>query len=250
MIALFILICLILITVVVVQIGKVTELASSIRGEEDAQFESNKWNGLLSVIFLIVFLIGCIVSAGYYQNWMLGYGPHEAASKHGSSIDFLFNITLFFTGIVFVLTHIALFWFAYKYRGRRGHKAEYISHNDRLELLWTAVPAVVMTLLVIGGLDAWNDVMADVAEGEDHIEIEATGVQFNWLLRYPGPDGQLGSRDYKKITGINPMGQDWLDPKNHDDFHPSEIVLPVNKRFVCVSLAVMCCTIFISLISE
>lgn len=230
MTALIILICLVLITIVIVQVGRVTELASSIRGEEDVQLERNKWNGFMSVAFLIVFLVGCIVSALYYQNWMLGFGPHSAASLHGASLDFLFKLTLFFTGIVFVLTHIALFWFAYLYQGRRGRKSEYISHNDRLEVVWTIVPAVVMALLVIGGLDAWNEVMADVAPDEDHIEIEATGVQFNWLLRYPGEDGKLGSRNYKLISAMNPMGQDWTDANNHDDFHPSEIVLPVNKK--------------------
>jgi len=230
MTALIILICLVLITVVIVQVGRVTELASSIRGEEDVQLERNKWNGLMSLIFLAVFLAGCVISAMYYKNWMLGFGPHGAASVHGASLDFLFKLTLFFTGIVFVLTHIALFWFAYVYQGRRGRKAEYISHNDRLEVVWTIVPAVVMALLVIGGLDAWNEVMADVAPDEDHIEIEATGVQFNWLLRYPGEDGKLGSRNYKLISAMNPMGQDWTDANNHDDFHPSEIVLPVNKK--------------------
>ncbi|MCO6484608.1 MAG: OmpA family protein [Saprospiraceae bacterium] len=230
MTALLIFICLILITIVIVQIGKVTELASSIRGEEDAQMETNKWNGMLSVIFMVVFLGGCIWSSLYYKNWMLGFGPHQAASEHGGSIDFLFNITLFFTGIVFVITHIALFWFAWKYRGRRGRKADFIAHNDKLELVWTIIPAVVMALLVIGGLDAWNEIMADVGEDEEHIEIEATGVQFNWLLRYPGEDGRLGARNYKLITGLNPIGQDWTDVKNHDDFQPSELVLPVGKK--------------------
>ncbi len=227
---LLILICLVLITIVVIQIGKVTELASSIRGEEDTQVETNRWSGIMSLIFVAVFLIGCVYSAAYYKNYMLGYGPHESASAHGSSIDFLFDVTLFFTGIVFVITHIALFWFAYKYQGKKDRKAEFISHNNKLEVIWTLVPAIVMTLLVISGLDAWNEIMPDVGEDEDYIEIEATGVQFNWLLRYPGPDNLLGTRDFKKITGVNPLGQDWLDPKNHDDLQPNEIVLPVGKK--------------------
>lgn len=230
MTALLILICLILITIVVIQIGKVTELASSIRGEEDAQYGVNKWNGLMSVVFLVVFLAGCILSAYYYKNWMLGFGPHASASAHGSSIDFLFNLTLFFTAIVFVVTHIALFWFAHKYRGQKGRTADFISHNDKLEIVWTVIPAVVMALLVVGGLDAWNEIMADVADDEEHLEIEATGVQFNWLIRYPGADGELGARNYKLITGVNPIGQDWTDARNHDDFQPSEIVLPVGKK--------------------
>ncbi|MCF8237671.1 MAG: OmpA family protein [Saprospiraceae bacterium] len=227
---LLILICLVLITIVVIQIGKVTELASSIRGEEDTQVEINRWSGILSLVFVVVFLIGCVYSAAYYKNYMLGYGPHDAASAHGSSIDFLFDVTLFFTGIVFVITHIALFWFAYKYQGKKDRQAEFISHNNKLEVIWTLVPAIVMTLLVISGLDAWNEIMPDVGDDEDYIEIEATGVQYNWLLRYPGPDNLLGTRNFKLITGVNPLGQDWTDPKNQDDLQPSEIVLPVNKK--------------------
>ena len=76
---------------------------------------------------------------------MLGYGPHTAASAHGNTLDRLFDVTLFFTGIVFVLTHIALFYFAYKYRGRRGAVASYYPHNNFIEYIWTGIPAIVMT---------------------------------------------------------------------------------------------------------
>ena len=223
-------ICIVLLAVVLVQIGKVTELAGKIKGEEETQYQTNNWNSNLSLIFLVVFLVGIVVSVVYYKNDMLGYGPHIAASAHGKSLDFLFNVTLFFTGIVFVLTHIALFWFSYKYKGRRNQKASFISHDNKLEIIWTAIPAVVMTFLVVGGLDAWNDVMADISDKDEYLEIEATGVQFNWLLRYPGLDGKLGTRDYKKISSSNPLGQDWTDAKNLDDTHPSEIVLPVGKK--------------------
>lgn len=228
---LIIIACLALIVIVIIQIGKVTELASKIRGEEAVQFESNKRSANFMLLFLIGFLILTIWSAWHYKNYMLGYGPHESASQHGSALDSAFNITLFFTGIVFVLTHIALFWFSYKYRGRKDVIAEFMPHDNKLEVIWTAVPAVVMCFLVIRGLVAWNEVMADVAEGEEHIEIEATGQQFLWHLRYPGADGKLGTRNFKLIKpGENPLGQDWRDDKNLDDFMPSDIVLPVGKK--------------------
>ena len=227
---LLIILCLAFIVIVVVQIGKVTELAAKIRGEEEAQYQSNKTQGTFFLLFLVGFLVFCIWSAIYYKNWMLGYGPHEAASKHGPELDSMFNITLFFTGIVFVLTHIALFYFAFKYRGRKGVISTFIPHDNKLEIIWTAVPAVVMCFLVIRGLVAWNEVMADVKPDEEHIEIEATGSQFLWYLRYPGADGKLGARNYKLITGKNPLGQDWMDDKNLDDIQPNDIVLPVNKK--------------------
>lgn len=226
--------CIVLITLVIVQIGKVTELAKSIRGEEDAQEESNNWAAMIGMAFLFLFLFGCVASAVYYKDTMLGYGPHVPASEHGPVLDYLFNLTLFFTGIVFVITHIFLFWFAYKYRGRRGRKALFFVHDNRLEIIWTAIPAIVMTFLVVGGLDAWNEVMADVDPEEDYIEIEATGYQFAWTMRYPGPDGALGTKYFKNITPNNALGMDFTDEKCLDDIvssAPGEIIkLPLGKK--------------------
>jgi cytochrome c oxidase subunit 2 len=133
--------------VVLVQIGKVYELTNVIKGEQQVLRDNSKWNGWLSLVFLVVFLIGVIYSAWDYKNVMLGYGPHESASEHGLLLDDIFFITLVITGIVFVLTHIALFYFVYKYRYQEGRKAKFIPHDNRLEIWWTAIPAVVMTIL-------------------------------------------------------------------------------------------------------
>jgi len=225
-----VLICIILLSIVLVQLGKVTELAGKIKGEEEVQLHTNHWNGLLSMVFLILFLFGTVYSAWFFKDSMLGYGPHISASIHGKRLDYLFNVTLFFTGIVFVITHIALFYFAYKYKASRGTKASFISHDNKLEMIWTAIPAVVMTFLVVGGLDAWNDVMADIGSKDEYLEIEATGMQFAWILRHPGPDGKLGARDFKQIDASNPLGQVWTDEKNVDDIQPDEIVIPVGKK--------------------
>ena len=172
-----------LLIVVAVQIGKISELSAKIRGEEAAELESNHFNARLGMFFLVGFLVFCFASAWYYKNYMLGYGPLTHASEHGPKIQRLFDVTLFFTGIVFVITHIALFWFGYKYRGEKGKKVLFIPHDNRLEVIWTVIPAVVMCGLVIGGLSVWNEVMSDVKEGEDVLEIEATAYQFAWDMR-------------------------------------------------------------------
>jgi cytochrome c oxidase subunit 2 len=230
MTALLILLSVVLITIIAIQIGKVSELATKIRGEEEMQDIINRRQAGYMVLFLIAFLVGVVLSGAYYKNWMLGFGPHASASEHGGTLDTLFKVTLFFTGIVFIATQIMLFYFAFKYRARRGAKAAFISHNDRLEVIWTIVPAIVMTFLVVSGLDAWNTVMADLTDEEDYMEIEATGFQFGWNIRYPGADGLLGEKNFKLISGTNPLGQNWKDEKNLDDFHPGEIVLPKGKK--------------------
>ena len=232
MTALIILLILVLLTVIIIQVSKVSELSARIRGEEESFYQGNNRTGLWMFIFMIVFLIACVVSAYYYKNVMLGYGPLKSASAHGDSLDSLFNVTLFFTGIVFVVTQYLLFWFSYKYRAKKGAKAEFFPHNTNLEIVWTVIPAIVMTFLVVKGLVVWNDVMPDVdPNADDYIEIEATGFQFGWDLRYPGADGKLGTRDFTKIDlASNPLGQVWSDVKNQDDFMPSEIVLPKGQK--------------------
>lgn len=221
-----------LLGVIVVQIGKVTELAAKIRGEEEAARQETNRTAVWLVIFMIVFLIACVWSGIYYKNSMLGYGPLQAASEHGSEVDYMFNITLFFTGIVFVLTHIALFWYAFKYRQQEGRVAKFFPHNNTLELVWTLVPLIVMTFLVVQGLVIWNKVMPDVDPDDEYVEIEATGYQFAWDVRYPGPDNMLGTKDYKLIDlATNSLGIDFTDDKSIDDIVLSgadNIVLPVD----------------------
>jgi cytochrome c oxidase subunit 2 len=99
--------------------------------------------------------------------------------------------------------------------GSENRKAKFIPHDNRLEVWWTAIPAVVMTFLVVRGLDAWNTVMADVNPDEDYIEIEATGQQFNWIIRYPGPDGKLGTRNYKLTTATTRLGHGLHGSEKH-----------------------------------
>ncbi|CAA6798587.1 MAG: Cytochrome c oxidase polypeptide II (EC [uncultured Aureispira sp.] len=232
--------CVILLAVFIVQIGKARELASIVRNDPAEQDEINKFQAGLGIIFMVSFLIVCVVSFIYYIPTTLGWGPNIAASLHGPEVDYLFNLTLFFTSIVFVLTHIALFGFVWKYKGKQGKLGLYWAHNETLEMVWMIIPSVVMTFLVVGGLQAWNNIMLDLpedavsvtlpeADGE-YLEIEATGSQFLWFLRYPGRDGKIGTKYFTQIKkGVNPLGQTWTDEKNMDDFMTTEIVLPVGK---------------------
>jgi len=220
----------VLLLIVILQVSKLSDLHARIHGEEAVEDRLNRNQGRAMLLFMIGLLLLCVVSAWWWRNYMMGYGPHQAASAHGDTLDRLFNTTLLPTGIVFVITHIALFYFAWKYKKVKGTKGKHWAHNNTLEIVWSAIPAVVMTYLVIKGLLAWNAVMADVSPDEKFVEIEATGYQFAWHLRYPGADGLLGTRDFHKISAENPLGQDWTDPKNYDDFHPDEMWLPVGQK--------------------
>lgn len=221
-----------LLAIVAVQVGKVSDLAAKIRGEEVVEKQSTHRTAVWLVLFMIAFLIFCIFSAVYYKDVMLGYGPLTSASAHGFVVDSMFNITLFFTGIVFVITQILLFWYPYKYRKQDGKRARFISHNNMLELVWTVIPSIVLVFLVVKGLMAWNDIMLDLGPDDEYLEIEATGYQFAWDLRHPGPDGKLGKKDFRLIDpATNSLGIDWEDDNSIDDviYSGADIIkLPVD----------------------
>ncbi len=195
----WVLICLFaLIGLILFLIVKIIEQVSTIRGKDVIDW--NSVNAKICLAFITIGFIACAWEFAVHGKWVLP----EAATEHGRKLDQMFNITLFFTGIVFVITEFLLFWFAYKYRGREGNKALYYSHNHKLEAVWTIIPAIVLTVLVIGGLKTWNSITNNPERDKNNIEVFA--YQFGWTARYPGEDGKLGKSNWNLISNDNLLG--------------------------------------------
>jgi cytochrome c oxidase subunit 2 len=64
------------------------------------------------------------------------------------------------------------------------------------------------------------------------VQVEVTGVQFQWYFRYPGVDGTYGATRPELVdaAGGNPLGLDPADPHGHDDIVSSVLVLPVDRQ--------------------
>lgn len=205
------------------RIIRVYELTRNMNGKENIYLANNFQAGLF-IVFLIAGLYGVYWS---YVN----HGAQamtDAATEHGARIDVLFLITTIIVTIVLVLTHIALFVFAYKYRAKPNREAYYYPHNNTIEQVWTIVPAVVLTVLVLFGFFTWRDITnIPTDQQEKAIKIEVVGEQFMWTVRYAGRDGVIGERNYKLTTPLNGTGIDFSDKNSWDDQLASEIVLPV-----------------------
>jgi cytochrome c oxidase subunit 2 len=131
-----------------------------------------------------------------------------------------------------VITQVALFWFSYKYQETEDRKAFYYPHNNKLEVIWTAIPAIALTVMVGFGLYYWFGITGSAPANA--VEVEITGSQFKWEFRYPGRDQKLGKKYYRNINegANNPLGQLWEDSTNKDDIYiaPGEAMhLVVNK---------------------
>ncbi len=208
------------------QIAKASEYVAVLRGYEKARKQTNKINGFMLLAFLIIGLIGV-----YYCNEKLkGKILGEPASDHGVLVDRMLYVTLLITFIVFVITQVALFWFSYKYQESDKRKAFYFAHSNKLELIWTVIPAITLTILVGFGIFYWFKITGDAPKNA--MQVEVVGKQFGWEFRYPGRDKILGKKYFKNVNPAanNPVGQIWDDPANHDDiFVEQEMHLVVNK---------------------
>ena len=217
---------LLLVLVVGFQIAKASEYVAMIRGFEKTRKQSNRINALLMLVFLVLGLIGVYYCNEKLKGTILG----EAASDHGVLVDRMLYVTLGITFIVFLGTQIALFWFSYKYQESDSRKSFYYPHNNKLELVWTAIPAITLSILVGFGIFYWVKITGPAPKNA--MIVEVTGKQFGWEFRYPGDDGVLGKKYYKKVDAANsnPVGQLWEDPANHDDvFVEQEMHLVVGK---------------------
>lgn len=204
----------VLIFVVIFQIAKASEYVSVLKGEEVSRKQNNKINGFLMAAFLVLGLIGVwYCNKLYYGKTLL---VQDAASVEGARVDSMLWITLAVTGIVFIITQILLFWFSYKYQESDDRKVFYFPHSNKLEVIWTVVPALVLTVLVVIGLRNWNLFTGEAPENAMRVEI--TGKQFGWIYRYPGKDGEFGKKYYKNIDNAsNSLGMIWEDELGHDD---------------------------------
>lgn len=184
------------------QLVKVFELTRKLKGEKDYEVTDSENKSMASGF--MVFLIGYF---GFFIWLVWRFGPYllpEAASVHGEKIDTLMNFNWVVIILAFAITHVLLFYFAFRYQRRKGVKADFITHNNKLELIWTTVPAAVLAIIIIYGIATWNDIMMD--EPEDSINIELYAKQFDWTARYAGEDNMLGKANYRLISGTNPLG--------------------------------------------
>jgi cytochrome c oxidase subunit 2 len=198
---LIILLVIVLGVVAIAQMMRVYELSSQLTKKQEHEISNrdNRFNAKLMLTFMVVLFASFIWMMLKY-GWV---GRGVAASVHGAEIDWLMNLNLIIIIAVFFLTNALLFIFSFKYVRKPGVPAFYYPHNNKLEMLWTVVPAMVLAVIIILGLKTWNEVTGDASP--EAIRVELFSKQFDWTARYAGKDNELGKFDYKLTTDNNEL---------------------------------------------
>ena len=198
---LIILIVIILGAIAIAQLVRVYEISAKLRKNEEHEVSNrdNRLNARLMLGFMFALFIGFIYLMTTY-GWT---GRGVAASVEGKETDWLLNLNFVIVIMIFFFTNFLLFFFTFKYVRKPGVKAFYYPHNNKLEMIWTVVPAIVLAVIIILGLQTWNDLVAPT--GKEAIRVELFSKQFDWTARYAGQDNTLGKYDYKLTTDNNEL---------------------------------------------
>ena len=208
-----------------VQLVRVNELLSEITNTDTNAVtdEDNNTNGILFIIIGSGFLAFVVWQMVTWDHLLLP----PASSLHGAEIDSLMKISMTLILVVFFALTPMLFFFAYKYRGKKENTAYFFAHNNKLEVAWTVIPTIILTTLIIYGLKTWDRAMnPDISEST---VIEVYSKQFDWTARYSGLDNTLGESSFLLVEGKNVLGVDMLDENSSDDMVVREVHLPVDK---------------------
>ena len=151
---------------------------------------------------LVVSAIG--IAAGLAIHW---FPP--AASTQAKKIDTLYDVLIIASVPVFVLVASMIVFSVIFFRMRPGQELQDgppIHGNTRLEVVWTAIPALLIAGLCTYAYVVLVDIEKKPAQAATReIRIQVTGQQFAWTFAYP-----------KNVTGGKPL-------------KTTQLVLPANR---------------------
>jgi cytochrome c oxidase subunit 2 len=147
--------------------------------------------GLIPIVLFGVGIILVSVLLTFPLN-LPGLILPEQASAEAQRTDFLFRVLFLLGMITFLLVQGLLMYAAVRYRAEPGDTSDGapIHGNVTLEIVWTAIPAVIVFVLGVVSFLVWQDNTAPSSTGNVNMinneptTIEATGQRYRWGFTY------------------------------------------------------------------
>jgi len=125
------------------------------------------------------------IAAGLAIEWF-----PESASTQAGPIDHLYDVLIWVSVPIFVTVTIIVLFSVVNFRMRPGEEnldGPPIHGNTRLEVIWTAVPAIILVVLCSYSWIVLNDIEEAQA---NEMRVNVTGQQFAWTFEYPQAGGK------------------------------------------------------------
>jgi cytochrome c oxidase subunit 2 len=131
-------------------------------------------------VVAIGLLVGAIAAAiAVLIPWL-----PDQASEEADWIDFVFWFTTVICIMIFALVAAVTIYSVFKFRVRPDDDSDGppIHGHTGLEIVWTAVPAILVTAIAIVSSVALAE---NASVPDDHLTVEVTARQFVWSFKYP-----------------------------------------------------------------
>ncbi|MCX5965655.1 MAG: cytochrome c oxidase subunit II [Cyanobacteria bacterium] len=199
-----------------------------------------------SQIITLLFGIGLTLVSLWY-----GYNHHLlplAASKEAVLIDDLFNVMMVISTGIFILVQGAILFIAFRYQRQEGDEtdAKYVHGNIPLEIVWTAIPSVIVLALSLYSFDIYEQIgglnpMDHSSHQGVHQEISnkkqktpSNGIQEVAVMdaEMPGMAKPLAADDSAVTINVSGMQFAWLFNYAGTEVTTGELHLPVGRDII------------------
>lgn len=159
------------------------------------------------------------------------------ASMHGAQVDWLLFLVHLLMLVLFVGWGLFFAFTIWRFRAKRRAAADPVGVRSHVSSYLEVGVAVIEGVLLIGlAIPIWarGAALGNFPAEADATVVRVIGRQFNWMARYPGPDGVFGKGAPEFVSAQNPLGIDTKDAAGKDDIvvEGGEVVVPVNKPVI------------------
>ena len=181
------------------------------------------------------------ITAAYAVNDLPG-GPavnqlnlHPAATKIAEEQQWLHWFMLILCTVIFIAVFAVMFYSIWKHRKSVGHKPAKFTESITVEVIWTAVPFVIVILMA---LPATKVLVAQKDTTNADLTIKATGYQWKWGYDYIKGEGEglsyistLDSGHRAMSNAGKPEGDNYLLKVDYP------LVVPVGQKVRVITTA-------------
>lgn len=143
----------------------------------------------ISIIWIIVGGLA-IIFGGLLIGTVVPFILPIEGSAEAQQVDGLFRFMLVIGGAIFLLVNGVLVYSIIRFRARTNDYADGppIQGNTTLELVWTLIPAIIVTVLTIYAYSVWVNIQS---EKPNEQEVDVTGQRFAWTFTYTVTENDL-----------------------------------------------------------
>ena len=129
----------------------------------------------------------------------------QSVTEEGRAIYNLYNLFMYIAAVVFVVVSGLVIWSLIRYR-RRGDDLPTQTHgNNRLEIVWTLIPTVIVLVLFVFTIQAQNKVLD--RSGQADVNMTITAFQWSWRFTYEGTGAEVLGGPGTIPEMVVPVGQ-------------------------------------------